>query len=85
MLLVGWVGCPHCDFRWRVCVEADGPGLGPPVIVICPNDNSTHRCSTICFAPVAERPAGVEMWSPAGAGANAAPEVPDRRPWWRFW
>jgi hypothetical protein len=85
MLMVGWVRCPQCDFRQRVCVEADGPGLGSPVIFICPNDNSTHRCSTLCFAPVAECPAGVEVWSPSVADAHTASEVAARRPWWRFW
>jgi hypothetical protein len=46
MYYVGMVGCPHCDYRARVCVEAAYPlPKGEFVEICCPLDASRHRIS----------------------------------------
>src|SRR4051812_15779030 len=57
MYYVGWVGCPHCEFRERVCVEAESPlPAGRVVEFCCPNDGSRHRFSLARMRATAERP-----------------------------
>jgi hypothetical protein len=57
MYYVGWLVCPHCTFRERVCVEAESP-LPPDRIVefCCPNDESRHRFSLAHMQATAECP-----------------------------
>jgi hypothetical protein len=41
MYCVGWVGCPQCDFRSRVCIEVERPPEEDcRIYVYCPNDGS---------------------------------------------
>jgi hypothetical protein len=61
MLYLDWISCPHCEFRWRVCVETAGPVPSDRLIVVrCPNDNSAHRVPLGVLKTVAELPADVE-------------------------
>lgn len=72
MYFVGWVGCPHCEYREQVCVAVEGPPpAGACLVVRCPNDGSEHRFSLAGFRPAAERPAGLRL-EPWPAGPPAA-------------
>jgi hypothetical protein len=81
MYLAGWISCPHCLFRWQVCVEVDeDPDPDQLIVVHCPNDDSQHRFTLALLQTVAECPPGVTPMR------LEEPEPPDRpRRWWRFW
>lgn len=88
MLLVGWIGCPQCDYRQRVCVEVDHwlPDSPGAILMCCPNDNSVHRCSMLHFNPVNQCPpelvvSKVTNFAPHETKAETEPP----RPWWKFW
>src|SRR5436190_16858821 len=60
MYYVGWVGCPHCDFRSRVCIEVDDQVAAEQCVTVrCPNDNSQHRFSLAGMQRVADCPEGL--------------------------
>ncbi len=60
MYHAGWLRCPHCEFRWQVCIETDGPlAADQSIFVRCPNDDSGHRYAMAQLQLVAECPAGV--------------------------
>jgi hypothetical protein len=57
MYYIGWVGCQHCQYRERICVEAGSPlATGAFVEISCPNDGSRHRFSLAHMQPAAECP-----------------------------
>jgi hypothetical protein len=61
MYYVGWVGCPHCDFRSGVCIEVEGPlPQERCIFVCCPNDGSEHRFSLARMQLLADCPSGLQ-------------------------
>ncbi|MBA4064778.1 MAG: hypothetical protein C0501_13900 [Isosphaera sp.] len=88
-LLVGWIFCPQCEFRKRVCVAIEGPpDAHGPLVVTCPRDKSCHLIGLSGFVPVEERPADLAVSRPADFALADNPYQRAGRPrwaWWRFW
>lgn len=83
MYYVGWVGCPHCDCRSRVCIAVDGPvPEGRRIYARCPNDDSQHQFSLARMQLVAECPPGLlpeKLEAFAQAGRPTATRPPPCR------
>jgi hypothetical protein len=78
MYYIGMVGCPHCEYRERICVEAAYPlPNGEFVEVCCPNDGSRHRCSLSHMQPVELCPPELK---PVPSGPRKACEATVRLP-----
>jgi hypothetical protein len=76
VLYLSTLQCPHCEFRWRVCVAADGPVPSDRLIVVrCPNDNSAHRVPLSVLQTTTEPPPRVE---PGTLDDPDGPSVPVR-------
>jgi hypothetical protein len=88
-LVVGWIFCPCCRFRRRVCVALEGPpDAHPPLEVMCPVDRSRHLIGLEGFVPVEECPADLAVSRPSDFAPTTNPDHlagRPRRARWTFW
>jgi hypothetical protein len=86
MYLAGWISCPHCLFKWQICVEVDAPPAADQRIVLrCPNDGSAHRFPLSCLRTVPECPAGVRPTRLEEDNARTRAKNKGAVRWWQFW
>ncbi len=87
MYLTGWVACPHCCFRWQICLEVDGPSTpGQATELRCPNDGSRHRFPLVNLRPVADCPPGIQPVRVDDSNAHGRPTgMSQTARWWQFW
>ena len=85
-LVVGWIFCPQCEYRRRVCVAVEDPTEAHTfVVVMCPRDRSCHMIGLEGFVPVEECPPDLTVSQPTDFAPADNCYRQRGRSWWKFW